>query len=77
MAALFWDHFTTHIKISSKSVKFQISTQNQNLSASLRFWFFSWKLFEIDYIFIKQIKKNVPKYAEANNGDFKHKIVKN
>ena len=28
-AALFLDHFTTHIKISSKSVKFQISTKNQ------------------------------------------------
>ena len=52
--ALFLDHFTTYIKILSKSVKFQISTQNQNSRASLRFGFFSWKLFKIDLIFFKK-----------------------
>ena len=75
-AALFLDHFTTHIKISSKSVKFQISTKNQaplRIAPHLTFFveiILNWLNLPI------KIKKGVPKRAGPRNGHFKHKMDK-
>ena len=74
--ALFLDHFTTHIKILSKSVKFQISTKNQApLRSAPHLTFFV----EIILNWLNlptKIKKDVPKRAGPRNGHFKHKIDK-
>ena len=74
-AAFLRDNYTTYIQILSKSVKFQISIENQEFERIAPHLIFSEKLFKIDLFFLKH--KNVPKCAEANNGNFKHKIAKN